>query len=164
MKYVLDTNILIHYVRDSIVWQYVEENYLRKGVKGYAFICEVTEGEIAAFAHENKWGKYKLDRLAKFLKRLTSIPISSTLVKKFYVLISAYSRNRHKSLRLSKPFTARSMGKNDIWIAALAASKEYTLISTDRDFEHLDGKVLNFIYIDVEEIIKKAKEENNTKI
>lgn len=154
MKYVLDTNILIHYVRDSIVWNYIEKNYFKKGIKGYAFICEVTEGEMAAFAHENKWEKYKMDRLSKFLKRLTSIPISPTLVKKFYAHISAYSRNRHKSLQLPKPFTSRNMGKNDIWIAAVTASMEYTLISTEKDFEHLDGKIISFIYIDVEKIIK----------
>ncbi len=154
MKYVLDTNILIHYVRDSIIWHHVEKNYFTKGVKGYAFICEVTEAEIAAFAHENKWQKYKKEKLARFLKRIESISISSTFVKKLYVDISAYSRNRHKSLQLPKRFSSRNMGKNDIWIAAITAYKGYTLLSTDRDFEHLEGRIINFEYIDMDEIIK----------
>lgn len=35
--------------------------------------------------------------------------------------------------------SARNMGKNDLWIAATAAMSEATLLTTDNDFDHLDG-------------------------
>jgi predicted nuclease of predicted toxin-antitoxin system len=44
-------------------------------------------------------------------------------------------------------FSARNMGKHDLWIAATAKVLNLTLITTDRDFEHLseiiDLKVIN---------------------
>ena len=38
------------------------------------------------------------------------------------------------------------MGKNDLWIAATAASINATLVTSDKDFGHLDGVFLNVIY------------------
>jgi predicted nucleic acid-binding protein len=40
------------------------------------------------------------------------------------------------------------MGKNDIWIAATASVLNATLITTDNDFDHLNGVFLPVIYID----------------
>lgn len=48
------------------------------------------------------------------------------------------------------------MGENDLWIAATAATYRLPLITTDRDFEHLNGVFLDVIYIDMEEILKKS--------
>lgn len=39
------------------------------------------------------------------------------------------------------------MGKNDIWIAATASVFNLTLVTTDKDFEHLDGVYLKVKYI-----------------
>ena len=40
------------------------------------------------------------------------------------------------------------MGKNDLWIAAVTAVTNATLITTDNDFEHL-----NKVYFDVLKIV-----------
>jgi len=40
------------------------------------------------------------------------------------------------------------MGDNDIWIAATASVLKATLLTTDRDFDHLDGVFLRVFYID----------------
>ena len=40
------------------------------------------------------------------------------------------------------------MGKNDIWIAATAHASKATLLSTDKDFDHLDGVWLKRLYVD----------------
>jgi predicted nucleic acid-binding protein len=42
------------------------------------------------------------------------------------------------------------MGKNDVWIAATASVLEGTLITTDTDFDHLQGEFLDRIYVDPE--------------
>jgi predicted nucleic acid-binding protein len=44
--------------------------------------------------------------------------------------------------------TARNMGKNDLWIAATASVQSATLITTDKDFDHLNGVFLPVIYVD----------------
>jgi len=35
-------------------------------------------------------------------------------------------------------FTAKNMGKNDIWIAATASVPDVDLLTSDKDFVHLD--------------------------
>ena len=38
------------------------------------------------------------------------------------------------------------MGKNDIWIAATASVFKLTLVTTDKDFDHLKDKYLDLEY------------------
>jgi predicted nucleic acid-binding protein len=40
------------------------------------------------------------------------------------------------------------MGKNDIWIAATASVVNAILMTTDTDFDHLNGVFLSVVYID----------------
>lgn len=40
------------------------------------------------------------------------------------------------------------MGKNDLWIAATASAIDATLITSDKDFDHLDGNYLTVGYYD----------------
>jgi tRNA(fMet)-specific endonuclease VapC len=40
------------------------------------------------------------------------------------------------------------MGKNDLWIAATASVLKARLLTTDHDFDHLDGIFLDVLYID----------------
>ena len=62
-----------------------------------------------------------------------------------YADIDAYSQG--KLTRLSSPFTSKNMGKNDLWIAAAAHVTGATLVTTDADFDHLDG-----VFIKLEKI------------
>lgn len=41
------------------------------------------------------------------------------------------------------------MGDNDLWIAATASVTNTPLITTDKDFEHLNGVFLELIWIDI---------------
>jgi predicted nucleic acid-binding protein len=40
------------------------------------------------------------------------------------------------------------MGKNDIWIAATASIVDAKLVTTDKDFNHLQNNFLNLILIE----------------
>ena len=40
------------------------------------------------------------------------------------------------------------MGKNDLWIAATASVTGATLLTTDKDFDHLESAFLTRIWID----------------
>ena len=48
----------------------------------------------------------------------------------------AYSQGRLKASPLPAGITARNMGKNDLWIAAMALL-DMELHTTDNDFDHL---------------------------
>lgn len=152
MPFILDTNILIHIARNSDVWAHVRKSYFPTGLKGNASISAVTIGETRSFARRNRWGDDRIKRLLQVLKTIEALKILDDDVQDAYVNIDTYSQNKHKSLTLPKKFPVRNMGKNDVWIAATACAKNTTLLSTDKDFEHLHGVFLNFIYIDVDDI------------
>ena len=44
------------------------------------------------------------------------------------------------------------MGKNDIWLAAIAHVYKLTLLTTDKDFVHLAGSLIDLEYIDLTKI------------
>jgi tRNA(fMet)-specific endonuclease VapC len=41
------------------------------------------------------------------------------------------------------------MGKNDLWIAATASVTNSRLISSDKDFNHLNGEYLDLLLIEI---------------
>jgi len=52
------------------------------------------------------------------------------------------------------PSSAIKMGKNDLWIAATAVVENAELITTEKDFIHLDGEFLTVHYVDANEVLK----------
>lgn len=59
MKYVFDTNILLHYLRnepDSIV-NLLEMKYNPLDIDNTPIVCVVSIGELKSLAKRNRWGK-----------------------------------------------------------------------------------------------------------
>ena len=55
-------------------------------------------------------------------------------------------RNQHGDA--SPPKSAVRMGKNDLWVAATAHAIGAILLSTDGDFDHLDGVWFRYERVD----------------
>ena len=78
-------------------------------------------------------------------------------------VIEAYGDTDHfsqgkLSVQVNKNrFTARNMGKNDLWIAATAKAFGLTLVTTDKDFDHLHDEYINVMYIDMDTIKQELK-------
>ena len=145
MNYILDTNILLLYIRDNSTKEFIEQEFNPFGKGNNPIISVVTIGEIKSIATRNKWGIRRLKILDKIFTKLIITDINSGDVIDLYAEIDTYSQNKldHKPLGL----TARNMGKNDLWIAATAASIDGVLLTTDKDFEHL-----NNVYFTVQRI------------
>jgi tRNA(fMet)-specific endonuclease VapC len=47
---------------------------------------------------------------------------------------------------------AKTIGKNDMLIAAAASAANAFLITTDKDFRHIDNQLLKLIWIDETEV------------
>lgn len=45
--------------------------------------------------------------------------------------------------------SSRNMGKNDLWIAAIASVFDMTLLTTDADFNHLNNHFLKVEFIQI---------------
>lgn len=65
-----------------------------------------------------------------------------------YAEIDAFSQGKLEGQKSN--FSSRNMGKNDLWIAATASVQNMTLLTTDKDFKHLDGNFLKLKVINLE--------------
>jgi tRNA(fMet)-specific endonuclease VapC len=133
MNFLLDTNILLILSKnrssaflDSIIDN--EDNRI--------YLSIVTLAEIKSIGFRNNWGKEKWDILDTILKRFAIMEVNESLLET-YVQIDAYSQRRNPSFQEYGFATPRNMGKNDLWIASTAALLGLTLVTTDKDFDHL---------------------------
>ena len=99
-------------------------------------------------------GEKRQRKIEAILSKLAKVTVHSKEIISKYGDIEAYSQGR---LKKKGNFSARNMGKNDIWIAATASVYDLTLLTTDKDFDHLEGEYIKLEYIDVEEYKIKKK-------
>lgn len=145
MRYILDTNIIILYLREGVLADFVDDKFNPLGDENEAILSVVSKGELKSLAKKNDWGNKRLEKLETLCDELLITDINSEDIIERYAEIDAFSQGRLKG-KISN-FSARNMGKNDLWIAATASIVNATLLTTDRDFEHLDGVFLNLGYI-----------------
>lgn len=140
-RYLLDTGILVHYVRQSPNYQLIEANENLTAQDCIPFISVVTMGEILSFAIQHNWGSTKLQLLKTLFSKLVVLDINSTddRLLDLYAEIDSYSKNKLPHNQLGRSIT---MGKNDLWIAATAKVANATLLTIDGDFDHLNGTFL----------------------
>lgn len=147
MNYLLDTNIIVIYGRNSKIADEIEKEYeLFSGVHNLA-ISVVSLGELNSLAKQFRYGEKRKERLNKLVEDIFKIDINFKEIIEKYGEIDAFSQGKLEG----KPttFSARNMGKNDLWIAATSSIYDMVLITTDKDFEHLDGEYLKLEYIDL---------------
>lgn len=140
--YLLDTNVVLTLVRGNALAAVIDQRFGLRASKVRPFVCVVSHGEVRVLAARNNWGAQKLAALQNALDNLVTVDINHPDVLEAYVEIDLFSQ-RH-------PEGARNMGKNDLWIAACARATGSTLLTTDRDFDHLDGEFLPVEYVDPE--------------
>ena len=146
MTYVWDTNIFIKSLRNPTFFSMINNQYDCFGSSNELLVSAVTVGELYAFAQRNRWGKKRIADMVDMLAFAIRIPVTDNMnMIQMYADIDTYSQSHHPTLKL--PISARKMGKNDLWIAATTAIANATLLSTDNDFEHLEGVFISFIKI-----------------
>ncbi len=137
--YFLDTNILVHLIRRDGIGQYVNNHYSLLASDPPPMISDVTEGELRSLAIQWKWGAKKKEQMEFVLSHFRRVPINRKKVFRTYAAIDAYSE-----------LLGRPMGKNDVWIAASARVMKAILLTTDKDFDHLQPDFIIREWIDPE--------------
>lgn len=124
--YLLDTNIVVPLVGDNALGKYLDRTYnLTTG--GQPFLVPfVVVRELRALALKWGWGPARRTRLTNTLLLFTRLDVSGESVLDAYAAIDSQSASG-----------GRDMGKNDLWIAAVAKVYDLTLLTTDHDFDHL---------------------------
>ena len=149
MNYLIDTNILVIYVRDTDLTRRLEENLRLLTGRNNLVISVVSIGEIKSIAKQNKWGEKRVRRLIEILSQFLIADINLEDIIESYSEIDTYSQGKLEGKATS--FTSRNMGKNDLWIAATASTLNLELITTDKDFDHLNEDYLQLKRIDLSE-------------
>jgi len=152
MKYLLDSNIVIIYSRDNAIADRIESKYKLFSQDHQLAISTISLGEINATIKKLNLGEKRRNKIKEILDGINEFGINFEEVIDRYGDIDAYSQGKLKT-RKGK-FSSRNMGKNDIWIAATASVFELKLITTDKDFDHLDGIYLDLEYIPLKDFEK----------
>ncbi|MEL6837525.1 MAG: type II toxin-antitoxin system VapC family toxin [Bacteroidota bacterium] len=152
MDYILDTNLIVIYSRDSDVAARIEEDYHLFDDRNSLAVSVVTLGEVSGLIKKLGIGEKRRKKIEAMLSRLAKVRIDTEEVIDRYGDIDAYSQGKLKKKRGN--FSARNMGKNDLWIAATASVYDLTLITTDKDFDHLNGEYVKLEYVDIEKYKK----------
>jgi predicted nucleic acid-binding protein len=134
---VLDTNILLYWLRGKAAGVRLKTDYDLGARRPRPIVPVVVKAEIKSLALKLEWGSAKQRALDELLRDLPIADISSEAV------IDTYARLDYESNKLGRP-----MGKNDLWIAALAAVQDAILVTTDHDFDHLNPQFLAVERID----------------
>ena len=127
-------------VRGNALATFVNGKFGLRALKVRPMISVVTHGEVRVLAARNGWGDRKLSALQNALNNLVTVDINHSDVLDAYVEIDLFSQ--------SHPDGARNMGKNDLWIAACTKASGATLLTTDKDFDHLASGLQSLEYVD----------------
>jgi len=136
-RYVIDTNVLLHYIRGKAKFELIEAEVKLLNGQSLPIISSVTIGEINGFIQRREWGKPKIDRFQNLLKKMFVVDVAAQdkdLIKA-YATIWNYSKNALPGKPLGK---STGIQHNDVWIAATAKAANAILVTTDRDFDHLN--------------------------
>jgi tRNA(fMet)-specific endonuclease VapC len=135
--YLLDINILVQILRGNALGQYIDNQFGIRSSLAACVISVVTVGEMFSLARYFKWGAPRINSLEGLLNRVPWIDINDRAIFQAYGEIDHYSVSH-----------GISIGKNDAWIAATAHVTNMTLLTTDKDFDHLNPLFLKHIWID----------------
>jgi len=144
-RYLLDTGILVHYTRQSKLYQEIDMKERLSAPDCVPLVSVTTQAEIISLGIQLNWGTQKLQAIQSFFTKLIVIDINSSDkdLLTAYAEIDAYSKGRLPGRPLTS--SAKIMGKNDIWIAATAKVANATLLTIDGDFDHLNGTFINVV-------------------
>lgn len=146
MRLLLDTNIILIYGRENERTRAIERDYGIFAKENDLFTSVAVLAEVRSFALRKQYGTRKLKAIQKIFERVRIIGVHFEEILDRYATIDAYSQGELPNVE--SPFTARNMGKNDLYIAATASVFDLSLVTTDRDFSHIHQTHLDLIYVD----------------
>ncbi|MGH7149813.1 MAG: type II toxin-antitoxin system VapC family toxin [Planctomycetota bacterium] len=133
----LDTDILVHLARGKEPARRLDERYRLRTLREKPFLSIVTVGEMLAFARSSGWGEEKRERLAEIARELVIVDIRPGPIVEAFAELKTFAKEQGEAI-----------GDNDLWIAATARAIGACLLTTDRDFDFLDGRFIRREWID----------------
>jgi predicted nucleic acid-binding protein len=133
----LDTNILVHLIRNKAAGRHLDQTYGLSSAVDRPLICLVTVGECLSLAKQLGWGDAKQIVLHQLLNHLPIVDINDPTILSLYADIDVETKAAGNKLT-----------KNDLWIAAAAASQAAELLTCDQDFAGIPAGMVQVTYVD----------------
>jgi len=124
--YLLDTGIVLLATRAGSASKVIDAQFDLSASNFRPAMCEVSVGELLAFANANHWGEKRKAALMERLKGSLILPISHPGV-----------HQRWADMQSTLQAAGVTVGQNDLWIAATASVTGLTVLSADKDFKRL---------------------------
>jgi len=91
MNYVLDTNILLIYLREKLLAGYIDKQFQPLTFPNIPIISVVIVGELKSIALQNNWNEQKINHLNDFVKQFLIADINVETIVQRYAEIDAFS-------------------------------------------------------------------------
>lgn len=91
MKYVFDTNIILHFIRESPLKVLVENEFTPFSGGNEAWISAVVIGELRSIALQNCWGIRRIENLETYLVKFLVSEVNIEALHHRYAEIDAFS-------------------------------------------------------------------------
>jgi tRNA(fMet)-specific endonuclease VapC len=149
-RYLLDTNLLLGFTRSADWAQWAYKEFDLGAETTMVFTSVICRGELLALAEKNGWGEAKRKSLVDVLNRFPTVDLNKDAILNQYAATDTWTHGRTlgDTKRPDPPKPAVSMKQNDLWIAATAVATGATLVTTDKDFDHLNGLWLERVLVD----------------
>ncbi|MDY0168450.1 MAG: type II toxin-antitoxin system VapC family toxin [Thermoguttaceae bacterium] len=126
MRYLLDTNTWIHYLKS--VASPVEAR-LRQIPVGQVVVCSVVRAELLHGARKYERRNERVARIERMLSPFRSLPFDDAAARDY------------ASIRDTLETSGQVIGANDLLIAAIAITHSLTLVTNDQGFGRVPGLV-----------------------
>ena len=136
-SYCLDTNIILLLLRGKVLGKSIDQMFGLSAAPYLHTISIVTHGEMRVLCDRNGWGGARRLALDKALMEFVTVDVAGSQI------VEAYRTVEEANTTVSK-----TMGKNDVWIAATAVVTGLALLTTDKDFNHLNRNLLEVHHVD----------------
>ena len=149
-NFLLDTGLLLGFCRSAPWALRARTVHSFEDPETMVFTSIVCHGELLSLAEKFGWGRDKRTQLQEVMATMPVININNESILEAYAQIDAWTHGNSVTSPDSTPppKPAIPMKQNDIWIAATAHVSDAVLLSTDKDFEHLNDVWLKFVYVD----------------
>lgn len=114
-KYLLDTSILVHYVRGgSAIAEFIDSQYHPSELPNYSVVSVVSLGEMYSLAYRLKWEAQKQETLKKLLNSIPAVDINHSAILNGFAELDAYRFGKHPTKPLPQGESSKAIGDNDL--------------------------------------------------
>jgi tRNA(fMet)-specific endonuclease VapC len=133
----LDTVIILQIIRNNDVGAVIDWTFHISEHWEDFFVAAITVGELLTLTRRNNWSGKKRLLLDQVLRNVQVLNHLTQPVIESYTELSLTATKR-----------GRSIGQNDLWIAAFAKTYDMVLLTLDHDFDGIENELYELRVID----------------